>query len=241
MTGIGKAGTRVERPILGPLFAALAIFACGAAAARAEDLRGKIELLARGGKGLARGSDVRQAVVFFEPKEPRPTRAPEKPFEIITEDKEFLPRVLAIPRGSKVRFPNSDPILHNVFSVSGANSFDFGLSRKGPGQTRRFDAPGLVRVFCNVHHSMVAYIWVLGTPYSASPADDGSFTLSGLPKGPGKLTVWHEQAEPWSIDLSVPAPGTVAARLEVTRPRIPPHVDKTGRSYFRNSREKYGG
>lgn len=213
----------------------------GGGDASAEDLRGKVELLARGGKGLAKGSDVRQAVVFFEPKEPRPTRAPEAPFVISTEDKEFRPRVLAIPRGSKVRFPNSDPILHNVFSVSGANSFDFGLYRKGPGQTRRFDAPGLVRVFCNVHHSMVAYIWVLATPYSISPAADGSFTLSGVPKGPGKLTVWHEQAEPWTIDLQVPTPGPVAARLEITRPRIPPHVDKSGRSYFRNSREKYGG
>lgn len=213
----------------------------GGGDASAEDLRGKVELLARGGKGAAKGSDVRQAVVFFEPKEPRPTRAPEAPFVISTEDKEFRPRVLAIPRGSKVRFPNSDPILHNVFSVSGANSFDFGLYRKGPGQTRRFDAPGLVRVFCNVHHSMVAYIWVLATPYSISPAADGSFTLSGVPKGPGKLTVWHEQAEPWTIELQVPTPGPVAARLEITRPRIPPHVDKSGRSYFRNSREKYGG
>jgi len=209
--------------------------------ASAEDLRGKVELLARGGKALAKGSDVRQAVVFFEPKVPRPTRAPEAPFTVSTEDKEFRPRVLAIPRGSKVRFPNSDPILHNVFSVSGANSFDFGLYRKGPGQTRRFDAPGLVRVFCNVHHSMVAYIWVLATPFSISPAADGTFTLANLPKGPGKLTVWHEQAEPWTIDLQVPTPGTVAARLEITRPRIPPHVDKSGRSYFRNSREKYGG
>lgn len=226
----------------GPVFAAalgLAFFA--PSAALADDLRGKIELLARGGKGLAKGSDVRQAVVFFEPSQPRPTRAPEKAFEIATEDKEFVPRVLAIPRGSKVRFPNSDPILHNVFSVSGANSFDFGLYRKGPGQTRRFDAPGLVRVFCNVHHSMVAYIWVLATPFSTAPSADGAFTLTGLPKGPGKLTVWHEQAEPWTIPLTVPTPVPVAARLEVTRPRIPPHVDKAGRSYFRNSREKYGG
>jgi len=229
----------VRRAAISGLLAALA--AGRAPAAGAEELRGRVELLARGGKGLARDADVRQAVVFFEPSAARSTRAPETPYEMVTEDKEFVPRVLAVPRGAKVRFPNADPILHNVFSVSGQNSFDFGLYRKGPGQTKRFDTPGLVRVFCNVHHAMVGYIWVLQTPFSTAPASDGSFALPNLPRGSGKLTVWHEQAEPWTIALDVPTPGPVAARVEVSRPRIPPHLDKSGRSYFRSNREKYGG
>jgi hypothetical protein len=158
---------------------------------------------------------------------------------MITRQKQFLPRVLVVPRGARVRFPNQDPILHNVFSVSPGNPFDLGLYREGPGKEQKLDKPGLVRVFCNVHHSMVAYILVLDTPYYAQPGPDGAFTLTGLPKGPGRLTVWHEQADPWTIDLTLPKPGPVAARVEVVRPRIPPHLNKTGQSYFLSGRDRY--
>lgn len=207
----------------------------------AEELRGRIELLAKGGKSIARDVEVRQAVVWFDAATPKPTRAPEVPFEMVTRGKEFQPRVLAIPRGSKVRFPNADPILHNVFSVSGSNGFDLGLIKKGESGVRRFDAAGVVRIFCNVHHAMVAYVVVLATPFFARPEADGSFVLRDLPRGAGKLTVWHEQAEPLTINLPAGTTSAPALRLEIVRPRIPAHVDKRGRSYFRDRREVYGG
>jgi plastocyanin len=183
----------------------------------AEELRGKVELLAKGGRGPARGSDVKQA----------------------TRKKEFTPRVLAVPKGSRVRFPNQDPILHNVFSVSGGNKFDLGLYRLGPGKEKRFEEPGLVRVYCNVHHDMAASILVLDTPFFASPGPTGEFVLAGLPRGKGKLTVWHEQAEPWTIDVDVPGVKPVAARIEVVKPLIPSHLNKSGQSYFRSQRDRY--
>jgi plastocyanin len=197
----------------------------------AEDLRGTVHLLAKGGKGPARGVDVRQAVVYFEPAGGATVRPPEAPFTMVTRKKQFAPRLLTVPRGSKVRFPNEDPILHNVFSVSPGNAFDLGLYRQGPGKEKRLDQPGVVRVFCNVHHDMVAYVLVLDTPYFASPGADGTFVLTGLPKGPGRLTIWNEQAEPTTFDVQVPAPQPVAARLEIVRPRVPPHLNKIGQSY----------
>ena len=205
----------------------------------AEDLRGKVELLARGGKGPARGSDVKQAIVYYEPASPQPSRAAGASFEMVTRKKEFTPRVLAVPQGSRVRFPNQDPILHNVFSVSGENKFDLGLYRMGPGKDKRFEEPGLVRVYCNVHHDMVASILVLDTPYFTSPGSTGEFALTGLPRGKGKLTVWHEQAEPWSMEVELPGPGPVSARVEIVKPLIPPHLNKSGQSYFRSQRDRY--
>ena len=224
------------RPLAVPFAAALLLLS---GAAWAEDLQGTVQLLARGGKGISLESDVSQAVVSFEPAGGAPPRRSDAPFEMVTRQKQFLPRVLVVPRGARVRFPNQDPILHNVFSVSPGNSFDLGLYRLGPGKEQKLDQPGLVRVFCNVHHSMVAYILVLNTPYYTQPGPDGRFNLTGLPKGPGKLTVWHEQADPWTIDVKLPQPGTVAARVEVVRPRIPPHLNKTGQSYFRSGRDRY--
>lgn len=206
-----------------------------AAPAAAEELRGRLQLVGKGGKGPARGSDVRQALVWFEPASPTPAKP--ATFVMTTRDKQFVPRTLTIPVGSRVRFPNEDVILHNVFSVSGGNSFDLGLYRRGAGKEQKFDKPGLVRVFCNVHHSMVGYILVLESPYVATPDAEGRFVLTGLPKGPGRLTVWHEQAEPTSMEVQVPRADPLAPRLEIVRPRIPPHLNKTGKSY--STRDSY--
>lgn len=213
-----------------------------AAPVAAEELRGRLQLLEKGGKRAARGSDVRQAMVFFEPAgtpgKP-PVRPASAPFVMTTRDKQFMPRVLTVPKGSRVRFPNEDVILHNVFSVSGRNSFDLGLYKKGAGKEHRFDEAGLVRVFCNVHHSMVGYIWVLDTPFVAVPDAKGEFVLTGLPKGPGRLTVWHEQAEPRTVEVQVPRAEPAMATLEIVRPRIPPHLNKSGKSYFGSQRDRY--
>lgn len=214
-------------------FAALPLLAHVAAAA---ELRGKIQLLGKGGKP-AQGSDLRHAVVSFQPAaahRPAPAAAP---LEMVTRKKQFEPRVLAITTGSRVRFPNLDPILHNVFSVTSDHAFDLGLYQKGPGKEKRFDQPGVVRVFCNVHHAMVGYVVVLDTPFRVHPDALGNFTLTGLPAGAGKLTVWHEQIEPWTLDVTLPHPGMIAARLEVTRPRLPAHMNKLGKPY--SSRDRY--
>jgi plastocyanin len=209
--------------------------------AHAEEIRGRVQLLAKGGKGPARGSDVRQAVVYYEPENAVAARAGDRPFDMVTKKKEFSPRVLVVPKGSRVRFPNQDPILHNVFSVSAPNQFDLGLYRQGPGKDKKFDSPGLVRVFCNIHHDMVAYVLVLDTPYHVSPDAKGEFVLSGLPRGKGRLTVWHEQADPWTVDLELPrkTDAPVLAGVEIVRPLIPAHLNKTGQSYFRSERDRY--
>jgi len=212
----------------------LALWLLCAFPALADDLHGHVQLLAKGGKGPAKGSDVRQAVVSFEPANPQAVKAPEKPFEMVTRRKELVPRLLVIPRGSKVRFPNEDPILHNVFSVSAPNQFDFGLVEQGPGKEKRFEHPGLVRVYCNVHHDMVAYILVLATPFHATPDANGEFALLGLPRGPGKLTVWHEQADPWTMSVDLPQKGPLTVGLQIVRPLIPSHLNKLGKSYFRS-------
>ncbi|HEY8022646.1 MAG TPA: hypothetical protein VIH93_16180 [Thermoanaerobaculia bacterium] len=219
-------------------YVAFVILIC-AISLHAEDLHGRIELLARGGGGPARGSDARQAVVYYTPATPAKLRPREAPYLMTTRGKEFLPRVLAVPAGSRVQFANDDPILHNVFSVSNGQPFDLGFIRKGPGRERAFDAPGLVRVYCNVHQSMVAYVLVVDTPYFTQPAADGSFTLANLPKGSGKLTIWHEQTDPWTAAVTLPGAPAIAARIEVTHPQVPSHLDKNGKSYFTSGRDQY--
>lgn len=228
----------MRKNLLWLLCAGLLLCLLGEGAAAADDLKGRVQLLAKGGKGPAQGASLREAVIYYEPVSPQPVRPPAEAFVMTTERKEFVPRVLAIPRGSRVRFPNSDPILHNVFSVAKENSFDLGLYRKGPGKEKKLTEPGLVRVYCNVHHDMVGYILVLDTPYFTSPDANGEFVLKGVPRGQGRLTVWHEQTDPWTVDLQLPAANPVSARIEVVRQQVPPHLNKSGESYFRRDRYK---
>ena len=200
-------------------------------AASAIELEGQV-ILAKGAQGKP-SREVIAAQVYFTPDKPVKVKAPAEAPAIVTVRKEFGPRALTVPVGSTVRFPNQDVILHNVFSVSGKNRFDLGLYRRGEGKSATFEHPGVVRIFCNVHHSMVAYGVVVDTPYYTTPDADGRFRLSQLPTGSGTLTVWHERAEPFSMPLTVPATRPIEVQLKVSKPRVPRHTNKFGKPYAR--------
>lgn len=198
------------------------------------DLRGTVRLVEDGDDETDR--EFRSALAWFEPTDGAPPEVPDEPFEMVTVRKDFLPRVLAVPVGATVRFPNQDPILHNVFSRSAGNRFDLGLYRGGEAESATFHAPGIVRVFCNVHHSMVAYVAVLETSHYGRLQRDGTFLLEDVPAGPGRLTVWHERAEPRSVDLVLPLDGPLEIDVRITKPKVPRHRNKFGQPYSRKRR-----
>jgi plastocyanin len=214
----------MRRPLLLPL---LLLLAAAAPGQPPGELRGTVELV-QDGKRLGQGAH--EAVVFFTPARGAAVQ-PGKVVEMVTVRKEFRPRLLVIPVGTTVRFPNQDPILHNVFSVSPGNAFDVGLYKKGAGKEVTFREPGLVRVFCNVHQSMTAYILVLATAHSVSPDARGAFHLAGLPPGPGTLSVWHERGEMVTQQVTVPSAAPLRVSLPVSRPRVPRHLNKFGKAY----------
>ena len=196
-----------------------------AAPAGAAALHGRIELRENG----ADAADLANAVVWFEPA--GGARTAPRTADVVTEGKRFLPRVTIVPPGSTVRFPNRDPLKHNVFSVSAGNRFDLGLYGEGEGRAQRFEHPGLVRVYCNVHHAMIAYVLVLDTPHVVSPDAAGAFALEDVPEGMGRLTIWHERAGTWTRDLDPAEQSPVVARMTITQARLPAHLDKHGRPY----------
>ncbi len=200
----------------------------------AASIDGHVALSAEG-KPL-RADQAQEAIIYFRPKTPLAVSPPHEPFVMSTLRKQFVPRVLAITVGSKVRFPNSDPILHNAFSTSKDNAFDVGLYGEGEGQTVTFLHAGYVRVYCNVHHSMTGHILVLDTPYFTHPDGDGNFHLTGLPAVAGDLVVWHERATPWHV-VTTPKAGDkpVMVLLDLSQRRIPPHMNKFGKPYDRGS------
>lgn len=203
----------------------------------AASIEGRLSLTAEG-KPL-RSEQAQDAIVYFRPRVPAHVLPAHEIYTMSTLRKQFVPRTLAITVGSKVRFPNDDPILHNAFSLSKDNAFDVGLYGEGEGKTVTFSHVGYVRVYCNVHHSMVGNILVLDTPYFAHPDASGAFRLEGVPAVEGDLVIWHERAAAWHVVMTPGADKPLDVRLDLTQRRIPPHMNKFGKPYGRDPNSGY--
>jgi plastocyanin len=155
-------------------------------------------------------------------------------FAMTTRGKALLPHVLAIPAGSTISFPNEDPISHNLFSLTPGYTFDLGLYRKGPGKSHKFEAPGVVNVYCNIHPNMSAVVHVMGTPYFGFADANGNYSLDA-PAGRYRLTAWNEQGGSVSSDIEVKSDGKIAGATQLTIDgrdfRLAQHKNKFGQTY----------
>ena len=137
-----------------------------------------------------------------------------KPPTLAQKDQAFVPRVVAIAAGSRVEFPNLDPIYHNVFSLSPPRRFDLGKYPKGQSKHVQFPDSGLVNVYCDIHSGMEAFILVLPHHAFARPKASGDFALPDLPAGTYRLMVWHPDFGTHSSTVVVPGEGAVAVDLD---------------------------
>src|SRR5437870_13465861 len=183
--------------------------------------------------------DLSSAVVYLEGAGPP---APPVTVQIAINDKEFVPRVVVVPLGSTVRFPNHDPFDHNVFSASGPDPFDLGQYGRGEAKTWTFTSPGLVRVFCNIHPRMVAFVQVMAGRHSTHPAADGRFEITPVPPRTWVLHAWHERSPEVTQTVSVTTAGAsgIELALDARGFRWTPHKNKYGKDYPTNAgRERY--
>jgi plastocyanin len=173
------------------------------------------------------------AVVFLKKMNgPTPKPRAGRARVIEQKDKRFTPRVLAVPVGTPVEFKNVDPVFHNVFSLSRPNDFDLGLYKGGLSKDWTFSAPGAVQLLCNIHSSMLGWVFVVDTPWFAQAEGDGRFVIRGVPPGEYKLQVWHEaMAKMIERTVKVGADGVepiaIALDADKTAPTFVP--DKAGK------------
>jgi plastocyanin len=128
----------------------------------------------------------------------------------------FMPHILAVMAGTTVDFPNSDRTYHNVFSLSKAKRFDLGRYAAGRSKSVRFDRPGVVRVFCDIHSHMNAFILVFNHPFFDVTEPDGRFRLNDVPAGTYTVVGWYEGDARVTRSVTV-APGA-AVDLELVVP-----------------------
>lgn len=167
-------------------------------------LAGTIEGRVRTADSKAELSDF---VIFVDDIE-GPFPAPKEPAVMDQKALQFIPHVLAVQAGTLVEFPNSDPVSHNVFSISDPKRFNLGLYQSGTARRVKFDRPGVVELLCNVHLEMSAYIVVVKNPYFAQPKADGTFRIANVPPGRYRVRSWHERLPAREQEVEVPVEGT---------------------------------
>ena len=165
---------------------------------------------------LAPASELRHVVVFIKDAPAAPTEPTN--VEIRQRDENFIPRVVAVPVGSTVEFPNDDPIYHNVFSLSRAKSFNLGRYPRGDSRRVLVSKPGVVKVFCDIHSHMTATIMVFNHPWFAVVGEDGRFELNGVPRGDRGITAWHERLGDTTVRLRVDGGGVTEANFVLPVP-----------------------
>lgn len=195
------------------------------AASGADVLSGTIVTRVRAGATPA------TAVVYAEPLTGSAPARAAGPFAITQRNKTFTPRVLGVPVGAAVQFPNEDGLFHNVFSLSPGHAFDLGLYRSGASKSRTFSTAGVVRVFCNIHPQMTALVVAVPTPWIVNSGLDGAFRLD-LPPGRYRLTTLSERAAAVSAEVTVSGATTAPSlALDESGFVAAPHANKFGKPY----------
>jgi plastocyanin len=152
----------------------------------------------------AGGSAVADAVIALYDGKPLPTAAPQATLD--QRNKQFDPQVLAIRTHTSVRFPNSDDIHHEVYSFSKAKPFELPLYHGTSAAPVTFDKPGAVVLGCNIHDNMIAYIYVVDSPWFGKTDAAGKVTIGDVPAGKYRARLWY----PGLSDAAVPIEQEVA-------------------------------
>ncbi len=172
-----------------------------------------------------RGEPLASAVVV-NPSGPQinPNAVSDEPAVMDQVNKRFVPLVLAVEQGRQVVFPNSDNIRHHVYSFSEAKRFEIKLYANKPKGPELFDQAGLVVLGCNIHDSMIGYIFVSQWQEFAVSADDGRAVLPVQGPRPDKLLVWHpwQQGDNHPREINIedwPEQQPYRIVVDVTRPK----------------------
>lgn len=152
-------------------------------------------------------------------------------FEIAQRDKQFVPTVAVVQRGTRVTFPNFDAVYHNVFSSGPPHAFDLGSYRAGePARAVEMTSPGVVELFCNMHSKMHASVLVVPNALWTRVSADGSFRIENVPVGSRKLVAWSPRARAVDQTVDVGNSGaTVSFNLGAEAERA--HNNKYGMPY----------
>ena len=159
-------------------------------------------------------------------------------FRMVQRNKRFEPRLLVIPVGSVVDFPNADPWFHNVFSLYRGKRFDLGLYQAGAQRSVRFDRAGPSYLFCNIHPEMTGVVLAVDSELFALSDKSGHYSIARVPAGKYILRVWYEnaslqalQAQQRQVAIELGGRTLPTVSIPVAKPVQVEHKNKYGQDY----------
>jgi len=186
--------------------------------------------------------DASQVVLWLvpqqgTPEDPATAGGAKHRYRMLQQNKTFEPKLLVVPLGSIVDFPNLDPWFHNVFSLYQGKRFDLGLYQAGAEKEVVFDRPGASFLFCNIHPQMTAVIFTVNSDFFGVSDKAGHILIRHVPAGRYSMHAWYENAAAEFTDAPQRpidiAPGEnvlPALSIPVAR-RDWSHKDKYGNDY----------
>ncbi|MCZ7687704.1 MAG: carboxypeptidase regulatory-like domain-containing protein [Sandaracinaceae bacterium] len=112
---------------------------------------------------------------------------------VLTEECRYAPRVSAVAVDSPIVFRNADGVMHNVHAHrDGETVWDFALPDLGSTEQRVLEEAGALRIVCDVHAWMEAWVHAFPHPYFAVSDAEGRFRITDVPPGQYVVRVWHE-------------------------------------------------
>jgi plastocyanin len=166
---------------------------------------------------LSPQKEIRNAVVWIDNPPTGKTGAPALPEKVEMDQKKcvFIPHVVIVPAGGTVDFLNSDRLLHNIHTTPKVNP---AINRTQPKDRTipfMFDKPEIVRINCDLHSWMEAWVVVAAHPYYALTGTDGQFAFNDLPPGQYKLKVWQERLGTVTTNVTVTGPQEARVTVEM--------------------------
>jgi len=146
-----------------------------------------------------RGRPVPDTVVYLETKLVSMTVRPKRT-EIAQQDKTFIPFVSVVQVGTPIFFPNKDKVQHHVYSFSSTKKFELKLYAGTPSTPIVFEQAGTAVLGCNIHDSMLAYVYVVDTPLFGKTDEQGVFQFKDLVNSEYTIKVWQYQ-KPYELAL----------------------------------------
>ena len=146
------------------------------------------------------------------------TPVPDGPVTIDQRGCVYTPRVVGVRLGQTLQVRNSDDLLHNVHGLSGRGQ-GFNVGQPLAGMVNKFtlkqeETP--LKLTCDVHTWMRAYIAVVNHPYFAVTANSGTFEIAGVPAGSRTIQAWHEEYGPLKMTVLVKPGGVATADFSFT-------------------------
>jgi plastocyanin len=125
----------------------------------------------------------------------------------------YSPHVFGVMAGQPIEISNDDPTLHNIHALpKNSKQFNIAQPKQGMKMTQKFDkSEVMVKVKCEVHNWMAAYVGVLDHPFYAVSGNDGAFSIKNLPAGTYEIEAWHEKFGTQTMSVTVGASDTKTA------------------------------